>query len=367
MASHLRAPPTHDGSLQAKFPWTKTLFTEFVNINAKSTKTGGTALQYAAKWDRYTDAARLLELGADPNILSDDGYSVLWHASSWNGNADLIKASVKAGANVNAQAPDGTTVLHREVWCGNYDSVAFLLESGADPNITDHDQESSLHKAAAWRGYEKIVRFLLKSGAMVNSQKNDLQTPLHVAVVNDGCFDTCVLLLEHGACLSMQDSNGNSPLDIALKSGVSRQVLDLLLAPCPTSTPAFHGETDGKDNSPSSTIERYLSSSEKEVHSFRVSTEVSSEEKAFQTSVSIFESSLQATSDGSSNQAKPRRLINIYTGELEPGTPDMKYVIASYIWYPEALVSTNYSPRDPIRSYPGQAEIQSWGHHTRPT
>jgi hypothetical protein len=312
-------------------------------------KTGWSALHHASRNGQLAEVKKLAEAGGDPNILDVNGRSALWHASGWDGSSAMIEFLLKWGANVNFQTPDGSTVLHREAWCGNSDSVAILLQAGADPNIADLGGSTPLHKAAAWRGYDSIVQLLLQYGALVDATRNDGQTPLHVAVKNGGCFGICIILLEARASPAILDCNDNTPLDIALASGVSTRVVNALGSFAPRGTSLLSAEVD--NNATNSIVEEIKTPNEegKECENPNLlhtnTLEIEAENRAFQASVAKFESASQPNQEDTSLRIRPpKRLINIYNGRLEEGTPDKKFVIASYIWYPEAVGSMNYDP-----------------------
>ncbi len=64
-----------------------------------------------------------------------------------NGDVEMGKAIVAAGADVNALGADGTHVLAYAVMQGPEAFAMFLLESGANPNATI-DGVPALHAAA---------------------------------------------------------------------------------------------------------------------------------------------------------------------------------------------------------------------------
>ena len=111
------------------------------------------------RWPEYLKLIRLLlERGADPNRLDDDGWSAL-HLT-----ADLISASedelpppekqvlmevtellLAHGAHVNARDRQNTTPLHVlcDNGCTNVDMFCLLLKHGADPDLRDQCEDDA--------------------------------------------------------------------------------------------------------------------------------------------------------------------------------------------------------------------------------
>jgi uncharacterized protein len=83
-----------------------------------------------------------------------------------NGSVEPARLLIAAGANVNDQAPDGTSALAMASHSGHGAVAAVLLEHGADPNV-DAGGYSALH-AAVLRGDGELVERLLARGADVN-------------------------------------------------------------------------------------------------------------------------------------------------------------------------------------------------------
>ena len=115
--------------------------------------------------------------------------------ASRNGDADLVKLLVEAGAKADLAGPDGLTPL----------------------------------MAAASSGSSDVVEFLINAGADVNRKSNDRFTPLHFASsqIND---DVVKLLIEAGANPNAENKNGTTPLQAATGRGSRKIVEDLLMA-----------------------------------------------------------------------------------------------------------------------------------------
>ena len=81
-----------------------------------------------------------------------------------NGNANLVKLLLDAGANANASLPGGETVLMTAARAGNLESVKALLARGANPNAKERREQTALMWAAA-EGHAAVVRALIEGGA----------------------------------------------------------------------------------------------------------------------------------------------------------------------------------------------------------
>src|SRR5690242_10871429 len=76
----------------------------------------------------------LLGHGADVNQAQGDGMTAL-HWAAFNGDVEMARLLLKAGANVRAHGRiDATTPLSLAARDGNPSMVKLLLDAGADPN-----------------------------------------------------------------------------------------------------------------------------------------------------------------------------------------------------------------------------------------
>ncbi len=132
-------------------------------------------LMAAAKLGKAEEAARLLDMGANPNATDDTGCTPLQYAALYN-SPKIAELLLKHNANPNAADCMGWTPLYHAA-CNNYLTISELLvKHGASPNKADR---------SGW-------------------------TPLHYAVHNNNP-EIAELFFEHGANLDLTDNQSLKP------------------------------------------------------------------------------------------------------------------------------------------------------------
>lgn len=153
---------------------------------------GGTALHYltrenepmsaTSKWDGFQVAELLLELGANPNIVSDWPNKTPLLIAAEKGDEKMVDLLLAYGADINQKGiwtpgQTGNTALHYAAWKGNKQMALLLLNNGADVNAQGTNKGTPLHKAVENKQRE-IVALLLARGADVNARDSFGKTPL---------------------------------------------------------------------------------------------------------------------------------------------------------------------------------------------
>ena len=94
-----------------------------------------TLLQKAAEKNAVEIVIACLELGADPNVVNDKGFTPL-HAAAYGDQVESVAALLAAGADVSRLTKDGRryTALHYAALNGYSRVVELLLDYGADPH-----------------------------------------------------------------------------------------------------------------------------------------------------------------------------------------------------------------------------------------
>src|SRR6201999_4407432 len=130
---------------------------------------GGTALLWAAYHDKADVAAQLSAAGADAKLANRYGVTPLSLACT-NGDADLVKTLLKAGADPNTTIPSsGETVLMTASRTGKTEPVRALIEAGARVDATDRKGQTALMWAAD-EDHAEVITLLVQSGADLHAR-----------------------------------------------------------------------------------------------------------------------------------------------------------------------------------------------------
>jgi len=207
----------HVSAANGKIDVMKLLLLEYgVDANSREVLFGATPL-YGASHSGHTNAVQiLLENGANPNLLDNDGGTAMMEASH-RGYTDIVRLLLEYDANPNIIDNGGFTSLIEASKGGYIDVVRILLEHGADPNRHDKDGQTSLMWAAKG-GHVDVVRMLLKHGVDPTTQRKDGQTSLMEAS-RDCHSDTSKGFIEHGVDPNMRRFDGRTSLMLASESG----------------------------------------------------------------------------------------------------------------------------------------------------
>ncbi|HET7608636.1 MAG TPA: ankyrin repeat domain-containing protein [Gammaproteobacteria bacterium] len=141
---------------------------------------------------RVAAALALASLGLAATAF---GQSLLEAAEA--GEHDAALAALKAGGDVGARGPDGTTPLIWAAYNGDAELARALLAAGADADAKNEFGSFALAEAAIG-GYTDVIAALLKGGADANQANNEGETPL-MEVARTGNVEAATLLLDAGA------------------------------------------------------------------------------------------------------------------------------------------------------------------------
>ncbi|KAK4289572.1 hypothetical protein Pmani_037467 [Petrolisthes manimaculis] len=169
----------------------------------------------------------LLQKGADPAIISKNGYSPL-HLASYKGDVEVVRLLLEKCNHLDHTGAGSLTGLHVSCLAGHLEVTQALAQRGANIEARDAVSFSPLHVACLF-GNESVVEYLLSRGVDVNIAGSVGERPLHLAAIR-GHYKIVQMLLKKGARVRQQDEEGNTPLHCCVKIG-HFGILNLLLQP----------------------------------------------------------------------------------------------------------------------------------------
>jgi ankyrin repeat protein len=184
------------------------------------------ATAYAATDTRLVDAVKsqnmararaLVRAGAEINATEPDGTTALHWAAQWN-DLDTVELLLKGGAKVNVSNDYGATPLWLAALNGSTPVVERLLAAGADPNMGLAGGETPLMTAAR-TGSVGAMQALLRRGAKLEANEGFRGQTALMWALSENHLDAAKALIEAGANVSAQSFSGFTPLMFAAREG----------------------------------------------------------------------------------------------------------------------------------------------------
>ena len=89
---------------------------------------GVKAMFYAIEKDNLVYAQKVLSMGFDPNLLSDNGYTPLQYAAM-RGNAQMVELFIRNGASVNTLSKEGESAMELALKMGHAETAEVLKKA----------------------------------------------------------------------------------------------------------------------------------------------------------------------------------------------------------------------------------------------
>ena len=164
-----------------------------------------------------------------PDLKKSDanGYTLITYAAA-NKDADMVKAVLDAGAQVNVEAKDGITPLLMAILSQNAEAVKLLLDAGADANFVNMNGWSPLAFAVTHSKNADIVKLLLKRRADTKFKLEGKLGLVNLALQTNAPYDVVEALVKAGANVQEMDKEGNTLIAKAVMLNVNPDVIKLL-------------------------------------------------------------------------------------------------------------------------------------------
>jgi ankyrin repeat protein len=148
---------------------------ESLDINAQDTD--GMTLFHLAALRSETRLYWLLEQGADPSILTQEGRNALHLACRARQSNIVGYLSQRYTTMVNQRDSWGRTPLHDACTSGHLESVHHLLHAGADITLKDNNQRTPLHACAEFADEQRMWSLLAHGNQVAGHSIKDRVRP----------------------------------------------------------------------------------------------------------------------------------------------------------------------------------------------
>jgi uncharacterized protein len=160
--------PVADAAARGDREAVKALLKQAADVNAAQGD-GMTALHWAAMNGDLELTEMLIYAGANVRATTRLGTYTPLYLASQQGRGKVIQALVKAGGDVKAGTPNGTTPLMVAAASGELEAVRALVEAGADVNARDGVRHQTPLMYAAASNRAAVIAYLASKGADVKA------------------------------------------------------------------------------------------------------------------------------------------------------------------------------------------------------
>lgn len=158
----------------------------------------------------------LLSKWAKIDLQDAEGNTALIYACK-NGHSKIVRLLVQAGANLEIENKHGDTALFHASEKNHLDVIRILLENGANPNHKGSDERPAIFFPVSYQSKEAID-FFVTHGADIELKNSYNNSALVVAILNNH-YESIKYLLDAGADPNAPNRSGHTPLHMAINSG----------------------------------------------------------------------------------------------------------------------------------------------------
>jgi len=167
-------------------------------VNAR-TRSGETALHWAAKYGQDEFLKLLVDNGADLNLADYERQQTALQYATANGDMLSVSALLKSNRHCDLCLQDsgGWNPLRRAAAYGHLNLVKALLDCGTDVDARDRDGWTAL-RWAAQRGHTRVAEILINRGAAVKVRSGSDRWNLLHSAAREGLTSLVELLIGRG-------------------------------------------------------------------------------------------------------------------------------------------------------------------------
>lgn len=191
-----------------------------VDIGYKA-RSGATAMSVAADTRNVEVMSVLLDMGADPNVVSSNGLNnkitPLMMAAAIKGSVEVVRKALERGANVNATDSDGNSVLFYASNSLQKGILELLIQNGLDLTVATGKQGlTPIHAILLMGGKVEDLSEIIQMGYLVNpplgyDKERAYDLPLSIAITHQN-MDAIKVLLDAGADVNRKSFAENSAI-----------------------------------------------------------------------------------------------------------------------------------------------------------
>ena len=197
-------------------------------INYKD-KYKNTLLHYAAAAGNALSLQFLIKKGLDIEAKNIRDASPLCTAAKESEKVDALKILIQAGADKNVRSNFGETLLISAAGLNPEPKITrFLLSQGFNPEDKDDDGYTALLNAARWQSNSDVIKVLIEEAhANVFAKSNKGESMFHLAAMNPSI--EIPYYIKDQFMTSERDDFGNTCMETALMHASSADVVNLFL------------------------------------------------------------------------------------------------------------------------------------------